>query len=47
MVGQYFLERRFSRGVGQRRPDKVTGTGTDAVPAVDLPPAGNDVGGKG
>ncbi|MEO6826693.1 MAG: amino acid ABC transporter permease [Microbacteriaceae bacterium] len=47
MVGQYFLERRFSRGVGQRRPDRLTATATAAVPAVDVPPAGNDVGGKG
>ncbi|GAA3738871.1 amino acid ABC transporter permease [Leifsonia bigeumensis] len=28
MVGQYFLEKRFSRGVGQARPDKKGGTGT-------------------
>jgi polar amino acid transport system permease protein len=27
MVGQYFLEKRFSRGVGQARPDKKGGTG--------------------
>lgn len=37
MVGQYFLEKRFSRGVGQARPDKKGGTGpggaeTGAVP---------------
>ena len=35
MVGQYFLEKRFSRGVGQARPDKkgaTTETGT--VPVV-------------
>ena len=25
MVGQYFLEKRFSRGVGQARPDKKGG----------------------
>ncbi|MCU1577261.1 MAG: transporter permease [Leifsonia sp.] len=36
MVGQYFLEKRFSRGVGMRRPDKKT-----------VQPIGNDVGGKG
>ncbi|WP_231595516.1 amino acid ABC transporter permease [Salinibacterium sp. SWN1162] len=30
MVGQYFLEKRFSRGVGQARPDK-TGTETGAI----------------
>ncbi|HEU4850458.1 MAG TPA: amino acid ABC transporter permease, partial [Terrimesophilobacter sp.] len=27
MVGQYFLEKRFSRGVGQARPDKKGGVG--------------------
>lgn len=37
MVGQYFLEKRFSRGVGQARPDKKGGGGpggadTGAVP---------------
>lgn len=37
MVGQYFLEKRFSRGVGQARPDKKGGVGpggadTGAVP---------------
>jgi hypothetical protein len=36
MVGQYFLEKRFSRGVGMRRPDKKS-----------VQPIGNDVGGKG
>ncbi|GHD83011.1 amino acid ABC transporter membrane protein (PAAT family) [Salinibacterium amurskyense] len=30
MVGQYFLEKRFSRGVGQARPDKA-GTETGAI----------------
>jgi len=30
MVGQYFLEKRFSRGVGQARPEK-TGTETGAI----------------
>jgi polar amino acid transport system permease protein len=34
MVGQYFLERRFARGVGDRRPDRKTGVraGTPAGP---------------
>lgn len=27
MVGQYFLERRFARGVGERRPDRKDGGG--------------------
>lgn len=31
MVGQYFLEKRFSRGVGQARPEKKTGTETGAI----------------
>ncbi|TQO19336.1 amino acid ABC transporter membrane protein (PAAT family) [Rhodoglobus vestalii] len=31
MVGQYFLEKRFSRGVGQARPEK-NGTGTGTIP---------------
>jgi len=36
MVGQYFLEKRYARGVGVR-PDRPTGTvPTAAVPAVDL-----------
>ena len=44
MVGQYFLEKRFSRGVGARRPDKADGLAvTGATPVID----GNDVGGKG
>jgi polar amino acid transport system permease protein len=36
MVGQYFLEKRYARGVGVR-PDRPAGTvPTAAVPAVDL-----------
>ena len=31
MVGQYFLEKRFSRGIGQARPDKKGGTETGAI----------------
>jgi polar amino acid transport system permease protein len=34
MIGQYFLEKRFSRGVGQARPDKKGGNDTDSVPLV-------------
>jgi polar amino acid transport system permease protein len=34
MIGQYFLEKRFSRGVGQARPDKKGGNVTDSVPLV-------------
>ncbi|KRC49543.1 ABC transporter permease [Leifsonia sp. Root227] len=46
MVGQYFLERRFSRGVNARRPDRGDGAAlTGAVPVAGAP--GNDLGGKG
>jgi len=38
MVGQYFLERRFSRGVGQARPEKKTEV---------IAPIGENPGGKG
>lgn len=34
MIGQYFLEKRFSRGVGQARPDKKGGNDTDSVALV-------------
>jgi polar amino acid transport system permease protein len=46
MVGQYFLEKRFSRGVGRMRQKR----GDDGAPVtlVDAPaPSGNDLGGKG
>lgn len=33
MVGQYFLEKRFSRGVGQARPEKK-GTETGVIPVT-------------
>jgi polar amino acid transport system permease protein len=46
MVGQYFLEKRFSRGVSARRPDRGDGALTGAMPVVEGP-VGNDVGGKG
>ena len=53
MVGQYFLERRFARGVGDRRPDRRgaadegTPTGTLPIvgsgqPTVLLPPRGGN-----
>ena len=49
MVGQYFLEKRFARGIGDRRPDKKADDATAAQtgltpvigsgqPAVVLPP---------
>jgi polar amino acid transport system permease protein len=55
MVGQYFLEKRFARGVGDRRPDRKTtepgeATGTLPVvgagqPTVIVPPQTHDRGG--
>ena len=55
MVGQYFLEKRFARGVGDRRPDRKTtepgeATGTLPVvgagqPTVIVPPQTHDSGG--
>nr|WP_271175749.1 amino acid ABC transporter permease [Leifsonia poae] len=47
MVGQYFLEKRFSRGVNARRPDRgEAALATGALPAAGAPD-GNDLGGKG
>ncbi len=37
MVGQYFLEKRFARGVSTRMPEKRVTVETGAVPAVDVP----------
>jgi polar amino acid transport system permease protein len=55
MVGQYFLEKRFARGVGDRRPDRkgddgvLTGTvpGVSATerPTVVIPPKPHESGG--
>jgi polar amino acid transport system permease protein len=44
MVGQYFLEKRFSRGVNARRPDR--GATAGVLPATGVPD-GNEAGGKG
>jgi polar amino acid transport system permease protein len=33
MVGQYFLEKRFARGIGDRRPDRKA-KGNDEVPTL-------------
>ncbi|WP_338021672.1 amino acid ABC transporter permease [Arthrobacter roseus] len=45
MVGQYFIEKRFSRGTGHRKEDKA---GTDpGGPALVNSPTGNETGGKG
>ncbi|MGO4300795.1 amino acid ABC transporter permease [Leifsonia sp. RAF41] len=47
MIGQYFLEKRFSRGVNARRPDRnEPALATGALPAAGVPD-GNDLGGKG
>ncbi|WP_207344836.1 amino acid ABC transporter permease [Arthrobacter sp. E3] len=48
MVGQHFIEKRFSRGSGQRKADKVSGPhGPTTTAALTNPAAGNDIGGKG
>jgi polar amino acid transport system permease protein len=59
MVGQYFLEKRFARGLGDRQPDKKsfgapTGTITGIVPVVGagqptvvVPPKNDAPGNKG
>ncbi|MET1044829.1 MAG: amino acid ABC transporter permease [Microbacteriaceae bacterium] len=44
MVGQYFLERRFSRGVGQARPEKKQ---VPTVTTGPIAPIGENPGGKG
>jgi polar amino acid transport system permease protein len=44
MVGQFFLEKRFSRGVNARRTDR--GAAAGVLPAAGAPD-GNDLGGKG
>jgi polar amino acid transport system permease protein len=47
MVGQYFLEKRFSRGVNARRPDRPGPAAEAGVLAAAGAPHGNDLGGKG
>ncbi|WP_166878648.1 MULTISPECIES: amino acid ABC transporter permease [unclassified Salinibacterium] len=44
MVGQYFLEKRFSRGVGQERQDKKA---APTVTTGPIAPIGENPGGKG
>jgi polar amino acid transport system permease protein len=41
MVGQYFLERRFARGIGDRRPSRKDMAGA-ATPTEALPTVGSD-----
>ncbi|XAS66055.1 amino acid ABC transporter permease [Micrococcaceae bacterium Sec5.7] len=52
MVGQHFIEKRFSRGTGRRKTDRPTAAGdpATATPAAAVPGSarpGNDAGGKG
>ncbi len=48
MVGQHFIEKRFSRGSGQRKADKISGPHGSTTTAELINPApGNDIGGKG
>lgn len=47
MLGQYFLEKRFSRGVGARRPDKADPLAPTGAMATVTGPVGNELGGKG
>jgi polar amino acid transport system permease protein len=49
MVGQYFLEKRFSRGVGQARPEKKGAPNTGAISVTGSAPVPIDrsEGGKG
>jgi polar amino acid transport system permease protein len=46
MVGQHFIEKRFSRGTGRRQAGPTSDPGP-SVAAVTAAPLGNDVGGKG
>ncbi len=48
MVGQHFIEKRFSRGSGQRKADKVSGPlGPTTTAALTNKVIGNEIGGKG
>ncbi len=49
MVGQHFIEKRFSRGSGQRKADKVPGPRgpRTTTAALTSAPTGNETGGKG
>ncbi|WP_372494645.1 amino acid ABC transporter permease [Pseudarthrobacter humi] len=46
MVGQHFIEKRFSRGTGRRQAGPASET-DPAAAAVTAAPLGNDLGGKG
>jgi polar amino acid transport system permease protein len=50
MVGQHFIEKRFSRGTGRLKTGKepaTPGPAPAAVPGTPVPPLGTDFGGKG
>ncbi|MGT2463415.1 amino acid ABC transporter permease [Sinomonas atrocyanea] len=48
MVGQHFIEKRFSRGSGQRREGKEADhQGREAATGPEMTPIGNEAGGKG
>lgn len=47
MVGQHFIEKRFSRGTGRMKEGKQPGPAESVKPAITNAPAGNEAGGKG
>lgn len=47
MVGQHFIEKRFSRGTGRMKEGKQPGAAESAKPGITNAPAGNEAGGKG
>jgi polar amino acid transport system permease protein len=47
MVGQHFIEKRFSRGTGRLRSGKPPVSPDVTTAALAAAPIGNDVGGKG
>jgi polar amino acid transport system permease protein len=47
MVGQHFIEKRFSRGTGRRKADKSPSAPNSTAALHLAAPAGNDAGGKG
>lgn len=46
MIGQHFIEKRYSRGTGRRKDSKAPAPPAGTASAVDAP-AGNEMGGKG
>lgn len=47
MVGQHFIEKRFSRGTGRLKEGKQPAAAESVKPAITNAPAGNEAGGKG